>query len=112
MAKTRADLVNKALDYLGVTAVGQTIDPEAYDAVDNVVDPLVKSLAARELVWIPDLSSIPDEIFLQTAVLVADGCKTNFGLAPDEMDKLAVAVVQAEGQLREMVRGRPTFEHQ
>ena len=112
MSYTRAALVNEALDMLGVTAVGQAADPESYAKVDGKVDASLKSLAAREIVYVPDPNDIPDEVFNQLAAIVAEECKTKFGLAPDEVVKLETDRAQAETELREMVRGRPTYEAQ
>lgn len=109
---TRAQLVNEALDQLGVTAVGQTADPESYGKVDGKVNATLSSLASRELVYVPDPDNIPDDIFNQLAAILAEECKTKFGLAADEVAKLETDRVQAELEIREIVRGRPTFEPQ
>ena len=110
MSRTRAELVLKALDVLGVTAVGQTIDADTAKIIDDDLNTVLETLAARELVYIPNPDSIPDEVFIQTAILVADSNKQNFGLQQDELDKLSAQVLQAESQIREIVRGRPTYE--
>lgn len=108
--RTRADLVLKALDVLGISAVGQTVDADTQKIITDDIETVLKTLAARELVYIPNSDQIPDEVFLQTAICLADANKQNFGLQQDELDKLNALVVQAEGQLREITRGRPTFE--
>src|SRR5262249_22747860 len=110
--RTRAELVNKALDVLGVTAVGQTVDADTAKIVNDDLDTVLKSLASRQLCYVPDPSQIPDEIFVQLGILLADANKNNFGLQQDELDKLNAAVLQAESQIREIVRGRPTYERQ
>jgi hypothetical protein len=110
MSRTRADLVSKALDVLGISAVGQTVDADTAKIIDDDVDTVLKALAARELVYIPNPDAVPDEIFIQTAILLADSNKQNFGLQQDELDKLNAQVLQAESQIREIVRGRPTYE--
>jgi hypothetical protein len=110
MSRSRADLVGKALDVLGISAVGQTVDADTAKIIDDDIDTVLKSLAARELVYVPNPDSVPDEIFIQVAILVADSNKQNFGLQQDELDKLSASVMTAESQIREIVRGRPTYE--
>lgn len=110
MSRTRADLVSKALDVLGISAIGQTVDADTAKIIDDDLDTVLKSLAARELVYIPNPDAVPDEIFVQTAILLADSNKQNFGLQADELAKLAEQVAGAESQIREIVRGRPTYE--
>ena len=110
MPRTRAELINKALDVLGVTAIGQTVDADTAKIIDDDLDSALKTFAARELVYIADPNSIPDEVFQHIGILLADYNKNNFGLQQDELDKLNMAVLQAESQIREIVRGRPTYE--
>lgn len=112
MAKTRADLVIKALDLLGVSAVGQDPAAEDYAKVDGNVDTTLASLAALEIVYVPDANSIPLETFKQVAAVLAEECKTEFGLDPNEVQKLEGDRAQAESELRAIVRGRPTYEPQ
>lgn len=112
MSYTRAQLVNETLDLLGASAIGQSADPESYAKVDGKVNATLASLAARELVYVPDPDDIPDEIFNQLAAIVAEECKTKFGLSPEEVVKLETDRAQAEAEIREMVRGKPTFEPQ
>lgn len=108
----RSALVNKALDMLGATAVGQAADAESYSKVDGNVDACLESLAGRELVYVPDPDTIDGSIFKQLAAILAEECKTEFGLSPDEVMKLENDRRQAEDEIRETVRGRPTFEAQ
>lgn len=108
--RTQADLVQRALDVLGVTAIGQTMDADTAKIVSDEVDTALKMLAAREIVYVPDPDNIPEEVFLQTAICLAGAVKQNFGLQTDELDRLNMLVTQAEGELREMTRGRPTYE--
>lgn len=108
--RTRADLINKALDVLGVSAVGQTMDADTVKLIADDLDTTLKMLAAREIVYLPDPDNIPEEVFLQTSICLAGSNKQKFGLQQDEIDRLNALVTQAEGELREMVRGRPTYE--
>lgn len=111
--KTRADLVNQALRYLGVLAAGQTAATEDYDAVDGHVDGLTAQLQIREVCDVDNVDEIPVEWLAPLAVLLADDAAMEFGLAgvpasPSNPNP----VLTAETRLRELNYSRPTYEAQ
>lgn len=103
--KTRADLVNQALANLGILAAGQTADTEDYDAVDGHVDQMFASLEARDVATIDNEDEIPAEWFQSLATLLADDAAAEFG-APSN----PAIVMMAENTLREINRGKPTYQ--
>lgn len=61
--KIRRDLVNRILSDLGVTGTGEEADVEPFDDIEQRVRTTLAELNAREIVDVPDLNAIPEEIF-------------------------------------------------
>jgi hypothetical protein len=80
MAKTRTDLIRRSLEVLGVLAAGQSPSAEDVSAISDNLQPVVDELAADEIVYIADLESIDDALFLSLAVCVADAMSDDFGV--------------------------------
>lgn len=79
MAKTRAELILKALNVLGVPGVGNTPGPEDVDAMDDLIDPALAELAADDIYSVADTDHIDDEAFLALADVVASVAASDFG---------------------------------
>jgi hypothetical protein len=111
--KSRNDLVYQALANLGVLAAGQTPSSEDYDTVDGYVDPALASLDARDIITVDDDNAIPAEWFFALSVVVANYAAMAFGLSgvPASSSSKTPAI-DAENDLRLMVRGKPTGEPQ
>jgi hypothetical protein len=78
--------------------------------VERHLDAIYADLATRDIVVLIDDSAIPDEWFTHLAWITADICKTK-GF---ELDPAIVQTAAAEGQnaiakLRELTRGRPSY---
>ena len=109
--KTRNDLVNEALENLGILAAGQTANAEDFEAVDGKVDQLVLYLESIELCSIDNIEEIQPEIFSALAVLLADECALKFGLPGVPASPSNPAPVQtAQDRIKQVTYGRPTFE--
>jgi hypothetical protein len=119
---TSSDLVLETLGELGVLAAGQTVGPEDFTYVEVRVDPLFRTLAALEIVYVADPNSIPGEWFLPLVAILAGECATKFGGSPELKNAgLGGAVIggaipvpvgagAAAQSLKIMTRGRPTGE--
>ena len=111
-SKTRLQFIHQGVANLGVLVPGQSPSPEDIDKIDNILDPILASLAARDIVYVadtgtsnpPDGGEFDDSIFLGTAHLVTDPCAPMFNMAGDP--QLRANAIQAEDELR--VIGRPT----
>ncbi len=118
--RTDADLVLEALANLGVLASGQSVDPEDYAYVQTKLDAIRRKLAALEIVNVPDITNIPGEYFADLADIVAGECATKFGATDEDVAKLIdrglggrntpVGGGAAAQSLKQMTRGKPTFE--
>lgn len=100
MPKTRSDLINEALDLLGVVGVGQTPSAEDRAVIDGKIEPKIAELARREVVYVPDPDSVDDEIFDALATLIAEEAGPKFGRPRD----ISVRI-EAEARLIEMQNG-------
>lgn len=107
-SKTRRELVLRALDVLGVSAVGQAPAAEDYSAVDAQVDAVISGLAALDIVYVGNTDDIPVEWFNPLANILAFALCVDFGVGDTEKTALATLDAQAKSDLRFMNRGRPT----
>jgi hypothetical protein len=108
MAKTRVNLVHRALKNLGVLPAGQTPSDDEYNAIDDHVEPMLARLDALDIVQVVDPDSIDDEVFLPLGDILADTCKSEFGASQDQ--NLLALRVAAERDLRIMSATRPTYK--
>lgn len=119
--RSQADLVNEALNKLGVASAGVTVNSEDYERVAGTVDSMVRRLAGLEIVYVPDTSNIPGEWLDDLAAILAGMCASGFGSAPEDRDSLInlglggagpvpIGAGQAARALKIMNRGRPTYE--
>lgn len=102
--KTRAELVEQALAYLGLKQANQAANADDTAVVDGLVEPVLDRLAAKNIVSVPDDEAIEPALFLPLAMCLAAAASPTFGAA---MDASA-----AERELRIIVASSPTFEVQ
>lgn len=79
MTKTRDQLVARSLEKLRVVGSGQTASAEDTALVDAVVDPVMSSLATRQVFSWGDPDELPDEAFEHLADCVAHAAAPDFG---------------------------------
>jgi hypothetical protein len=123
--RTSADLVNEALANLGVLSAGQATDPEDVSYVSEKLDAIVRKLAGLEIVYVPDINNIPGAWFSDLADIVAGECASKFGSTGQNLADLVnkglggaagpagpvrVGGGAAAMSLKQMQRGRPTYE--
>lgn len=105
--KTRRDLVDAALENLGVLASGQVAEQEDIARVNARVETTIDDLRARDVIYIPDADEFDPEIFEDLAVCLANTCRLAFGLA--ENPRLPAAVLRAEDNLRTKSAQGPVY---
>lgn len=108
MAKSRADLIHKALKNLGVLPQGQTPADEEYNQVDDLVDPMIEDLIGRGIVFIEDVDAIEDKYFLALSHVLAGHAQSDFGMQNDPA--LTARAVKGERDLQVLAATRPTFQ--
>lgn len=84
MAKTKAELVSRALSVLGIVGAGQTPSVENSNAVGDAVGPMVAQMVANDDLWLFDIEAIPDAVFLPLSDLLANVVADDFGQAFDQ----------------------------
>lgn len=102
MSKTRAELIDQALNRLQILVLGQSPSPEDIQKMDRLVDPACAQLAAMEIYYVSDPGeigptggNIEDEAFLALADYVA-----SFHLVADE--RMQALAMIAESTLRKL----------
>jgi hypothetical protein len=108
MPKTRAELVNRALSNLGALPAGQTANAEEYSQVDALVTPVLESLSARDIYYVPDEAAIADEAFIELGHCLAWACAPEFGLHNDAA--LSALSQRAEALLKVIQSESPTYK--
>lgn len=86
MPKSARDLYNRSLELLGVAAAGQAPSAEDWQAMRNVIGPLLEELRVTEAANIvltannESAPDIPDECFGPLAVILANDAAPSFGI--------------------------------
>lgn len=106
--KSRRDLVDRALEVLGVLAAGQVAANEDLARVDGYVDTTIADLTARDVVYVPDTQEFEAGIFDDLAKVLANNAREAFGLADDP--RLAATGMAAENSLRIKSAQGPTYQ--
>lgn len=122
--RTREDLIVSALGRLGVAFTNQPPEIEDVAFVDAEIESIFRQLEGMEVVFVPDRGrsgpqggNIPAAFFLSLSDIVADICKTKYGLPADDAAKLnAAGMGTPPGSgvacmtLKKIARGRYTGE--
>jgi hypothetical protein len=108
---TRRELIDAALENMGVLVHGQTVSDEMVDKVDQVFDPSMEMLRVLEIIDVTAIIGTPDppaggefppEVCLPLSDYLAFAAAPSFNLAGDPA--LKVLSDQAENTLRRLVR--------
>lgn len=108
MAKTRTDLVHRALYNLGVLPQGQNPGAEEYAQVNALVDSMLESLIARDICFIEDVDAIDEKHFLHLGDVLAGYAAPVFGMQNDPA--LAARHIKGEQDLEKISSTRPTYQ--
>ena len=100
MSFNRTDLIHRALRNLGVLPQGQSPSAEEYQSVSDLVDSLIASLSAREVVHITDVDTLADEYLIPLGHCLAWSAASEFGAGADQA--LAALSQQGEMQMKKM----------
>lgn len=103
--RTREDAVNQAAKELHVWSVGQDLDADDYNTIDEHFDGLVAQLMADEIFTLGNDDEIPAEIFGPFTKLLANAAAGDFYQQYSEEAKRTF-----ESQIRRIMGGRPTYE--
>lgn len=109
---TASDLAVQVLYKARVLPDGQTPQVEDTASVTTAIPLVLETLAAREIIYVPDTSNIPDAWIMPLAWIIANEMRSNFGITGEEANELSNSAIRAEAQLKSMLRGRPTGEAQ
>ena len=108
--RTQADLVIKILEKLMIVPEGQAPETDDIARVEANLPSVIEELAAREIVYVPDLANIPDAWFLSLAKICAYELRDEFGLAGESLATVSAANTEGILNLKVMTRGKPTYE--
>jgi hypothetical protein len=108
--KTRDQLIYRALKNLGQIEPGEAPAAEDYAAVDDLVDPLIATLAVNEIYYVADPDEIDNEVYLPLARLLANAAGPDFGSAINEeakrIDEALLKKISATKPLYTVAKGQ------
>lgn len=110
--RTQADLVQKILEKLGVVPEGVAPNVEDTARVMANLPSVIEELAARQIVYVPDIENIPGQWFLSLAKVCAYELRDEFGIAGEQLADLTRSNLDGITNLKAMTYGRPTYEPQ
>jgi hypothetical protein len=110
VAKTRGDLVNRALNMLGAVGSGQTASAEDVTLVDGLLNPTLAELRGRKVIVVGNpgvpgnmtSGGFDDAFYLPLAAALAKAAAPDFGLAGGALADLYSMAVDGENRLRAM----------
>lgn len=97
MTKSRQELIERALEELGVKAAGVTPSADDVAVIESEIDPVMGDLATREVWQWGDGDEFDEDAFVHLAKLLANSKARVFGVAPDETVRL-----MCESRLRQL----------
>lgn len=100
--KTRAEMITKTLQRLGVLGAGQTATSEDSDIVGDALDAIHSEFQARSLAPFAS-SAFPEWSWEPFAMLIGADVAPYFGLPSNQGD-----IIMAEARLTEQLRTRKT----
>lgn len=103
LTKTRAELIQAALEELKVLAAGQSPSAEDSDKAERALEPLLAELAAREIVYVPSSDEIPLYVFGPLVRRLAGEIAGAFETSGPDIEA-------EEWRLMRITASRPTFE--
>lgn len=95
--KTRQELINRALEELGVISAGQTASAEDVAVIENEIDAVMSDLSTRDVYQWGDPDEFDNDAFIHLALILANSKARVFGVAYDEGVRL-----RCEGRLRQL----------
>jgi hypothetical protein len=104
MVKTRAELIQAALEEIGVLAAGQSPSAEDSDKLERAIDPLLEELAAREIVYVANSNEIPAAVFGPLARRLGAEVAGAFSVTSGP------SIEDEEWRLMRITAARPTYE--
>lgn len=104
MAKTKAEVRNRALVMLGKLPMGQTPSSVLADDMEDVYDQVYADLKARGLVTWSSTDSVPDEFVDQIATLMAS--RRSEGIPNDRYVRITAASTGAIKSISRIIEGK------
>src|SRR5215203_3421390 len=106
---TRADLIERVLQNLGVWQAGQDLPPEDYRVVDQHLDRHLAAMARANVYAVEDANNVPDDAMTEVAAYLANEYAPVFGIAGEELADIMRRAALADQALRFHRVAQPTF---
>jgi hypothetical protein len=105
--QTREALIEQAAWLLGWKATGQPLENEESDRLDDLIDPMLATLAETDIIYIPHPEEIPTATFLPLAIVLAskanpaiDATQALYDLKCIARPASSIPLLRTEGILR------------
>jgi hypothetical protein len=107
---TRADLIERVLQNLGVWQAGQDLPPEDYRVVDQNLERHLAAMAKGNVYIVDDANNIPDEAMTEVAAYLTMEYSPVFGIAGEELADIMRRGALADQALRFHRVSMPTYQ--
>ena len=107
---TRADLIERVLQNLGVWQAGQDLPPEDYRIVDQNLERHLAAMSKADVYQVDDANNVADEAMTEIASYLANEYAPVFGIAGEELAEMKQRAALAEQALRYHRVSPPTFQ--
>lgn len=107
---TRADLIERVLQNLGVWQAGQDLPPEDYRVVDQNLDRHLAAMARANVYAVDDANNVPDDAMTEIAAYLANEYAPVFGIAGEELAEIKQRAAFADQALRYHRVAPPTYQ--
>jgi len=107
---TRADLIERVLQNLGVWQAGQDLPPEDYRVVDQNLERHLAAMGKANVYIVDDANNVPDEAMTEIAAYLANEYAPVFGLAGEELTEIKQRAGLGEMALRFHRVAAPTYQ--
>jgi hypothetical protein len=107
---TRADLIERVLQNLGVWQAGQDLPPEDYRVVDQHLERHLAAMGKADVYQVDDANNVADNAMTEVAAYLANEYAPVFGIAGEELAEMKQRAALAEQALRYHRVAPPTFQ--
>lgn len=97
MTKSRQELIDRALEELGVISAGQTASAEDVAVIENEIDVVMSDLSTRDVYQWGDPDEFDNDAFIHLALILANSKARPFGVPYDDNLRL-----RCEARLRQL----------
>jgi len=104
MALTKAEIRDRvATDYLGILQLNQSLQDQDKTRIEQGYDEVYEYLKTKGLATWASTASVSNDVAPYMIIMVAENCRTTYGLSKEREARIIGKFVNAENNIRELV---------